>query len=292
MEVRRNIWNSFVGRYFLILLLSIILLTGSFYTASAAPRFQSPEGQGIFEKACASCHSIGAGTIVGPDLEGVLDRRERAWVMDFISMPDVILASDDPIAAELLVEFNGIPMPNLGLTETEVEALLFFLEGGESVAPAALSLPEGNFDRGKAIFAGGQTLANNGTPCIACHTVGSVGLLAGGELGPDLTKVYTRYGEAGLASSITNIAFPTMQGVYAEKSLTDQEVADLLAYFSAVDAEGEEDTAKKAAPLFWLFGIGGAGALFGIMSFFWSGQRETLSDRLRKNAGVTSRRHS
>ena len=83
-----------------------------------------------------------------------------------------------------------------------------------------------------------------------------------------------------------------MQGVYAEKSLTDQEVADLLAYFAAVDAEGEEDSAKKAAPLFWLFGIGGAGALFGIMSFFWSGQRETLSDRLRKNAGVTSRRHS
>jgi len=290
MEVRRNIWNSLAGRYFLILLLSVLLLIGSFYTASAAPSFQSSsEGQGVFEEKCASCHSVGAGTIVGPDLEGVLDRRDRAWVKDFISMPDEILASDDPIAAELLAEFNGIPMPNLGLTEAEVESLLAFLEGGESVVPVAVDLPAGDFDRGEAIFTGGNALENSGTPCIACHTVGTFSALGGGNLGPDLTHVYGRFGEIGLVSAIQNIAFPTMQGVYEGKDLTDQEVADLLAFFTTVDVEGVE---SSVSGLFWFVGLLGAGILFGIMAYYWPRQRETLSDRLRRDAGITSRRHS
>ncbi len=290
MEVKHKIWNSVGGRSFVILLLSGILLVGSFFQVAASPRFQSSdEGQGVFEGKCASCHSIGAGTIVGPDLEGILDRRDRAWVKDFISMPDEILASDDPIAMELFAEFNGIPMPNLGLTEAEVESLLAFLEGGESVAPVAVDLPAGDFDRGQAIFTGGKVLTEGGTPCIACHTVGTFSALGGGILGPDLTHVYDRFGEVGLSSAIQNIAFPTMQGVYEGKALTDQEVADLVAFFTTVDTEGVENSASG---LFWLVGLLGAGALFGIMAFYWPRQRETLSDRLRRGAGIISRRHS
>ncbi len=98
MEVRHKIWNSLAGRYFVIILLSAVLLTGSFYQAFAAPRFQSSsDGKDIFELKCAACHSIGGGVVVGPDLEGVLDRRDRGWVLDFISMPDQVLGSGDPL---------------------------------------------------------------------------------------------------------------------------------------------------------------------------------------------------
>ncbi len=98
-----------------------------------------------------------------------------------------------------------------------------------------------------------------------------------------------RFGEVGLTSAIQNIAFPTMQGVYEGKDLTDQEVADLLAFWTTVDVEGVE---RSASALFWGVGLLGAGILFGIMAFYWPRQRETLSDRLRRDAGITSRRHS
>lgn len=293
MKAKHVKWNSFVGRGVMVLLLSGIMMIGLYTPTAASPRLQSSsEGQDIFEQKCVSCHSIGGGVLVGPDLEGVLDRRDRDWVIKFISAPDQILAAGDPIATEMLAEFNNIPMPNLGLTETDVEALLMFIEGGESAAQAAASLPAGDASRGEAVFAGGQALENGGTPCMACHTVGNVGSFGGGNLGPDLTHVYQRYGDTGLTSAIQNIAFPTMQGVYADKPLTDQEVADLLAFFTTVDAQGEAGAANVFTPLFWAAGVLGASLLFGIMALFWPRQRENLSDRLRKDAGINSRRNS
>ncbi len=83
-----------------------------------------------------------------------------------------------------------------------------------------------------------------------------------------------------------------MQGIYADKALTNQEVADLLAFFTTVDTEGKEGAASGATSLFWGIGVLGASALFGVMALFWPRQRESLSDRLRRDAGITSRRHS
>jgi cytochrome c2 len=278
MEVRYKIWKSLAARYFVILLLSAVLLTGSFYQAFAAPRFQSSsDGKIIFELKCISCHSIGGGVVVGPDLEGVLDRRDRGWVLDFISKPDQVLGSEDPIAVALLAEFNNIQMPNMGLTETEVEALLVFLESGETVNQAIdAPLPEGNFNQGEAIFAGGQALENKGTPCIACHTVGTVGSFGGGNLGPDLTHVYGRFGKTGLTSAIQNISFPTMQSVYVDKDLTNQEVADLLEFFTAADSQGEEGLANSATTIFWVGGLMGAMVLFGVMASLQGETHEKL----------------
>ena len=294
MEVKHNIWRSLAGKTFVILILSGVLLTVFFFQAAASPKGQSSgEGQDIFEQKCISCHSIGAGVIVGPDLEGVLDRRDRDWVASFISAPDQMLADGDPIATEMLTEFNSIPMPNLGLTDAEVESLLTFFEGDESGAPPSNNpLPAGNSSQGEALFTGGEVFSNGGTPCIACHTVGSVGSLGGGNLGPDLTHVYQRYKEAGLTGALRKIPFPTMQGVYAEKALTDQEISDLISFFATVDTQGKEGVATKSTSLFWGAGLLGAGALFGVMAFLWPKQRETLSDRLRREAGITSRRHS
>jgi len=291
MKVKHILWNSFVGRGVMVLLLSGIILIGLYTQTAASPSPQSSsEGQDIFEQKCISCHSIGGGVVVGPDLDGVLDRRDRDWVIKFISAPDQMLAAGDPIATDMLAEFNSIPMPNLDLTETEIEALLILFEGGESVAQAATSLPVGDTSRGEAIFAGGQALEDGGTPCIACHTVGDVGSFGGGNLGPDLTHAYQRFGETGLTSAIQNIAFPTMQGVYSDKPLTNQEVADLLAFFTAVDTQDGEGAAKRVTPLFWAAGVLSAGVLFGVMAIFWPRQRENLSDRLRKDGSITSRR--
>lgn len=85
------------------------------------------EGKAIFDAQCVVCHSIGGGTIVGPDLQGVTDRRESEWLTRWIAEPDKKLAEGDPIAVQLLAENNNVPMPNLGLSPDQVESVLAFL---------------------------------------------------------------------------------------------------------------------------------------------------------------------
>jgi hypothetical protein len=38
----------------------------------------------LFSRQCSSCHTIGKGDLVGPDLNGVTGRRDRAWLARFI----------------------------------------------------------------------------------------------------------------------------------------------------------------------------------------------------------------
>jgi len=293
MEVKCNTWSPIVRRLAAVLLLSGVLLAGLFYQATASSNAQSAaEGKDIFDLKCKACHTIGGGVLVGPDLDGVVERRDLDWLVRFIGVPDQMLAEGDPIATEMLAEYNNVAMPNLALSETEIEALLAYFETGETTFQATEPLPTGNSYQGEGYFTGGQSLQNGGTPCIACHTVGRVGSLGGGNLGPDLTHVHQRFGEAGLASAIQNIGFPTMAEVYADKALTDQETADLLAFFEKADATGGAGSAQRATGLLWGVGAVGAAILFGVMAVFWPRQRENLSDRLRKNAGITSRRHS
>jgi mono/diheme cytochrome c family protein len=285
MEVKRNLWNSFAGRGLMILLLSGVLLMGLFYQAVASSNLQSAnEGRAIFDLKCKACHTIGGGVLVGPDLEGVTEGRERDWLIRFIGSPDQMLAEGDPIATGLLAEYNNVAMPNLGLTDTEIESLLAYFETGETTSQVDVSLQAGQASLGEEYFTGKVQFRNGGTPCMACHTVGGVGNFGGGNLGPDLTHVYQRYGEAGLVRLLQNIAFPTMQEIYKNKPLLDNEVADLMAFFAQVNETDDEGAAERFTALFWAGGSLGAVLLFGLMAIFWPRQRESISDKLRKQA--------
>jgi protein SCO1 len=85
-------------------------------------------GQVLFAKACASCHTVGGGERVGPDLKGVTSRRDRAWLASFIIAPDEMKSRKDPVAMELSRKFTAVRMPTLGLSETDAADLIGFLE--------------------------------------------------------------------------------------------------------------------------------------------------------------------
>jgi len=84
------------------------------------------KGKELFNSNCTSCHTIGKGKLVGPDLLGVTDLRSDQWLHKWIINPDQMLQSD-PVAKELLKEFM-VPMPNLGLTDQQVTALIAYLK--------------------------------------------------------------------------------------------------------------------------------------------------------------------
>lgn len=85
-------------------------------------------GEDLFRSRCDSCHSLSTEDGLGPGLQGVAKRRERAWLTRWLKMPDRMLAEKDPIATDLFKRYKKLPMPNLRLTDSDVEALIKYME--------------------------------------------------------------------------------------------------------------------------------------------------------------------
>ena len=217
----------------------------------------SQDAAAIFQTSCSACHTIGGGNLVGPDLEGVTTRRERDWLLTWIADPTAVLAAGDPIATQLLAEFNNVPMPTLGLAAADVEALVAYFEeldgGAAPPQPTLISQPgAGDANAGRNLFTGASTLANGGPSCRACHSIAGIGSLGGGKVGPDLTTSYQRLGDAMITWPQTG----TMLPVFSQRALTESEQADLLAFFQSTDV-----TARPVAVIWQLTGLAAAGVV-------------------------------
>jgi protein SCO1/2 len=93
--------------------------------------------QFTFESRCASCHTIGGGDRIGPDLTGVTERRDRRWLERYLQEPEKVLAEGDPIARELFDKYKQVRMPNLKLGGEDVNVLLTYIKAQQPVAAAA-----------------------------------------------------------------------------------------------------------------------------------------------------------
>jgi len=116
--------------------LMTLICLGSIQASQAAQ-----SGEQIFQSLCTSCHTIGEGKLVGPDLAGVTSRREASWLVRQIKEPDSLIAENDPIAMQLVKEANGMPMVRLGLTDAQVSAVISYLQSIEQQAVVASGLP-------------------------------------------------------------------------------------------------------------------------------------------------------
>lgn len=211
-------------------------------------------------------------------------------------------------------------MPNLGLTDIQVEAILAYLQQA-STPEQAVTGPEvqpgtqppgqvpgqpevqpepqppeapqpssqqpapivGDPVIGEQVFTGQMPLASGGPHCIACHNVANItpGLpLNGGSLGPDLTHVARRLGP-GLAATLGGlVGFPTMQGVYRNRALTPEEQAHLAAFFEQANLQLTQPP-DNGGIWYWSAGAAGTLLLFGLMGIFWPRQRTSLAQRIR-----------
>lgn len=80
------------------------------------------KGKEVYDQLCLACHRIGK-KFIGPAPDGILERRTPEWIMNMILNPDQMV-KEDPLAKDLLMEFNGSPMANQGLTEEQARAVL------------------------------------------------------------------------------------------------------------------------------------------------------------------------
>jgi mono/diheme cytochrome c family protein len=80
------------------------------------------KGKEVYDQMCLACHRVDK-KFIGPPPNGILDRRTPEWVMNMILNPQEMV-QQDPLAKDLLQEFNGSPMSNQGLTEDQARAIL------------------------------------------------------------------------------------------------------------------------------------------------------------------------
>ena len=104
-------------------------LTAAPSYAQALPVDMS-RAQMLFQSRCASCHTVGGGDKIGPDLQGVAGRRTPAWLSRFIREPEKVLAEGDATALELFRKYRQVRMPNLRLGDEEVASLVAYIDAG------------------------------------------------------------------------------------------------------------------------------------------------------------------
>lgn len=266
--------------------LALALLVGS--AAAQTPAVD-------FSQSCKSCHTIGGGPLTGPDLKDVSKRKDRAWLTRFIMDPPGMIASGDPYAKEILAAAGGVSMPPVaGMTKDRAESLLDLIEsesGKEKSQFAGSTIPErpltdADLALGRELFLGTTRLANGGPSCISCHAMGDIGWLGGGTLGPDLTKVFERYGDRRrLGAWLSAPATQTMLPTFKDHPLDDEEILGLVAYFMEAATHQEEDHAPHAL-VFILIGLAGTAAAFVAFNRVWqgrfSGVRRTLLEQAQQ----------
>ena len=84
-------------------------------------------GAFTWARRCGACHTIGGGGTHAPDLLGVIDRRDRAWLTKFIAAPNEMRAAGDATALALRAKYE-VQMPNLLLTDEEVAAVIKYVD--------------------------------------------------------------------------------------------------------------------------------------------------------------------
>lgn len=80
------------------------------------------KGEEIYKMNCTACHKPEK-KFIGPAPKGILERRTPEWVMNMILNPSE-MTQKDPLAKDLLMEFNGSPMADQHMTEEQARQML------------------------------------------------------------------------------------------------------------------------------------------------------------------------
>ena len=241
----------------------------------------------VFEKKCMSCHTVGGGDDVGPDLKDVSKRRDKKWLIRFIQESQSMIEEGDPVANELFVKFKKKKMPDQELTEDEVIELIKYIDSGkvkDAVAKVKSALDANPFEleNGRKLFTGEKKFAKGGAACISCHSAGNAGILGGGGLGPDLTHVYSSYSDKGLEKVLRRISFPTMVKLYKNKELSADEAYSVKSFLWSVDREEKMNYGFKKK--FFFLGLVGFLLILGLFDLLWKGRIKTTRRPRKKSS--------
>ena len=80
------------------------------FLATTLSAYADP-GKDLFDKQCASCHTIGGGDSGGPDLKGIAGTRPEEWLVKLITEPGKLTAAKDPVQALMWLTLSAGGFP-------------------------------------------------------------------------------------------------------------------------------------------------------------------------------------
>lgn len=277
-------------RAWMKLLSMLILLTG------AALAQTPPPGAALFEQRCYSCHNVGDGNKIGPDLKGVTERRKKGWLQSFILSPATLNSQGDPTATELFKQFAPAIMPDQTLTPAQIDEILALIadlsQKNQNFAPTGAALSRAvvasDVQAGHQLFTGSKALSNGGTACISCHSMKDIGALGGGMLGPDLTLANARYRDPELISILRHPNFPTMNSVFGAHPLSDEEIVQLFALLQDArkTAQTTPFTSDTSDYKFPLIGMGTLVIALAGMNLTWKNRHRGVREEIVKRSKI------
>ncbi|GMR07259.1 MAG: hypothetical protein BMS9Abin26_0261 [Gammaproteobacteria bacterium] len=238
-------------------------------------------GERIFQSTCSGCHSIGGGSIVGPDLAGVHDRRSQAWLEKFVKSSQSVIAGGDPDAIAVYEKFNKIPMPDSPITAGQIKEVLAYIkvantpgEIQEEAKEQEKVASKEDIVLGQKLFQGKIRFENDGPTCISCHDVKNDAVIGGGVLARELTTVFSKMGGTGVRAILGKAPFPVMEHAYKDKALSETEIFSLVAFLQDADEQHAYQQPRDYGTGLLLSGITGAFILFGFYSLLWLRRRK------------------
>lgn len=272
---------------------ALIILALVFIVASSSS-FAQEAGE-YFKVNCVSCHTIGGGRLIGPDLKNVTERRDRNLLIKFMLNPKAMIDSGDPYMLKLLAESKGVVMLTIPTLNSERAGAMLDLIEAESKLEvsqfvgmnfAAAALTDAEVRRGRKLYAGLQALNNGGPPCVSCHTVNIPGTGIGGSLGPNLTYVYnTMASNNALMAWLTAPPTTTMQSIFKRHTLMPDEIRSLVAFLES----SSKSTNYNYDPFMLLlsvllYGFGGAVIILVTFGNIWRRRFRSVRRVLVNNA--------
>lgn len=234
----------------LIVVFALILMGGLYYLAAPSATSvadngtsQVDRGKELFAVSCSSCHGLnGEGTSQGPSLVGV-----GAASVDFqMGTGRMPMAQPGPQAPRVPVSFSAEDI-------AAIAAWVQTLGPGPEIPNPDQYNAEGL--SAKQIARGGEIFRTN---CSACHNFqGSGGALPNGKHAPTLIGVEPRHIYEAVRIG------PQQMPVFSKKTLTDQDVREVIAYLKDLNGSAKGGLALGGlGPVSegfwgWVIGIGG-----------------------------------
>ncbi len=96
------------------------------------PLLASEKGRNLFTQQCNSCHTIGMGRLIGPDLKGIREKHSEKWLIEFVRSAKRMVEKKDSHALALVAEY-GVIMPNSHLSDEEIREIFQYIEEEERI---------------------------------------------------------------------------------------------------------------------------------------------------------------
>ncbi|MDX2303015.1 MAG: cytochrome c3 family protein [Microscillaceae bacterium] len=85
------------------------------------------KGEELFNNNCTSCHALSNEVVVGPGLQGILERRDRSWLIPWIKNSQAVITSGDPYAVALYEKYNKTLMTAFPWPDEDINAVIDYI---------------------------------------------------------------------------------------------------------------------------------------------------------------------